>query len=168
MKVIRQDLIERLERIRKDFGDNPSAFAKKCGIDPSGMRRKLAGKDTITDKNIVDISKAFGINRDWLDTGKGDMYTHAHYNIIGGNTNIGSHVENSVQSTCAPIPMEEIADILKNASAKDTLIKILQKQVEDLQAQNGKLMDIISRIQVGSVDFAGAVESVSKHPVSNV
>lgn len=167
MKVIRKDLIERLEKIRKDFGDNPSAFAKKCGIDPSGMRRKLAGLDTITAKNIVNISKAFGVNREWLDTGEGEMYAHTHYNI-SGNTNIGSHVENSVQVS-GDIPMDKIADILKNAASKDLLIDVLQKQVEELQAQNGKLMDIISRIQVGGVDFAGAVQSVGKqHPVSNV
>lgn len=164
MKVIRQDVIERLDRIRKESGDSVSAFAKKCGLDPSGMRRKLRGEDTITDKNILNISKACGINREWLDTGEGEMYSPTHYNI-SGNANIGSHLENSVQVSADTIAMDSIADILKDATSKDLVIKVLEKQIEDLQAQNKKLMDIISRVKT---DFASAIQAVTNQSVSNV
>lgn len=136
--------------VMEDNDETMNSFAKRCNIDTSGMRLKLLGRQGVTRPNIRKVCEAFGVNREWLENGTGKMYDNDRPINIGGNTNIGSHVENSVQMVGGEIPMDKIADILKNAASKDMLIEVLQKQIEDLKSQNAKLVEIISKQQVGS------------------
>lgn len=69
---IMKEIIERLESILKERGDTKNAFSIKVGINPSNFNRKMKGDIPFTSKDFAKISDAIGINRDWLEFGKGD------------------------------------------------------------------------------------------------
>lgn len=65
---------ERIEMLMELGNDSMSGFAKKIGIDPSGFNRKMKGETVITPKDIHKICIAFGVNKEWLCDGTGEMY----------------------------------------------------------------------------------------------
>lgn len=152
MKVIRQDVIDRLISLKDDGGYSLRAFAKKCDVDSSAMKRKLAGNETITVGNILKFSRALGVNRKWLDTGEGDKYPT--YNNVGNINNMGAHIENSPQvamgASIDGVARNNFTNVTDNVS-KDMLIEVLQQQVADLrqqlseqQQQNKMLMQMLN------------------------
>lgn len=147
MKDIRPDLIERVYEVVNDAGLSVNAFAKKADLDQGGMRKKLAGKEGFTAGNIRKIASAFGVNRKWLDTGEGAMYSVPHYNM-GGITNIGSHVDNAVQTVIGAkgegSAFDRVSDIIGGALSKDMQIAMLKEEVASLRQQNKLLMQMLS------------------------
>lgn len=67
-----KEIIERLESILKESGDTKNAFSIKVGINPSNFNRKMKGDIPFTPKDFAKISEALGIDKDWLETGKGE------------------------------------------------------------------------------------------------
>lgn len=59
------------------IGISTNAFAQKCGIPESSMRKYLAGSIPGTDR-AVQIAKACGVSLEWLATGEGSM----HRNVV--------------------------------------------------------------------------------------
>lgn len=147
MKTIRPDLIERIKKVAKDAGLSANAFAKKADLDPGGMRRKLAGEETITNGNIRKIASVFGVSREWLDTGEGDMYAVPHYNL-GGITNIGSHVDKSVQAVIGShsegSAFDKVSELIGGAISKDMQIAMYKEEIANLRQQNKLLMQMLA------------------------
>lgn len=79
-----EGIITRINSLMEKEADNPNSFSKKIGIDPSGFRKKMKGETPIMPKDIKKICEAFGVSKEWLEEGKGDIY-------INGNVNIGSN-----------------------------------------------------------------------------
>lgn len=68
------EVIERVNKLIKDLGLTPNAFAKKVGLGSSNLSRKLKGCTPFTAKDYLKISEAMGVSRKWLETGEGDCY----------------------------------------------------------------------------------------------
>lgn len=75
-----EGIITRINRLMEKEADNPNSFSKKIGIDSSGFRKKLKGETPIMPKDIKKICEAFGVSKEWLEEGKGNIYTDTAYN----------------------------------------------------------------------------------------
>ncbi len=64
----------RLKQIRKELGCNQNEFAEKLGISVSNISSYEAGRRNPSDAVINLICEKFSINKEWLETGKGEMF----------------------------------------------------------------------------------------------
>ena len=64
----------RLKQIRKKLGCNQNEFAEKLGISVSNISSYEAGRRNPSDAVINLICEKFSINKEWLETGKGEMF----------------------------------------------------------------------------------------------
>lgn len=65
---------ERIKEIRKKEGLSQQKFADKLGIARGNIAAYEVGKNAPSDAVISLICSKFNVNKDWLLTGKGDMY----------------------------------------------------------------------------------------------
>lgn len=68
------EIKKRIESLMQEFNLSPNAFSRKADIGSSNFSRKLSGVQNITKLDIFKISRAFGINEDWLLSGNGEKY----------------------------------------------------------------------------------------------
>lgn len=61
----------RIKQIRKDNILSMEEFAKRIGITRSSVSRIESGENNPSEQTIILICKEFGINKEWLLTGKG-------------------------------------------------------------------------------------------------
>jgi transcriptional regulator with XRE-family HTH domain len=71
--------MERIVSLRKELGLTQIEFAKKLGISRSAISLIEIGKNPLTEQNIKTISLIFGVNEEWLRTGKGEMFKTENY-----------------------------------------------------------------------------------------
>lgn len=64
----------RLKQIRKKLGCNQNEFAEKLGISVSNISSYEAGRRNPSDAVINLICEKFSVNKEWLETGKGEMF----------------------------------------------------------------------------------------------
>lgn len=64
----------RLKQIRKKLGCNQNEFAEKLGISVSNISSYEAGRRNPSDAVINLICEKFSINKEWIETGKGEMF----------------------------------------------------------------------------------------------
>lgn len=81
-----EGIITRINSLMEKEADNPNSFSKKIGIDPSGFRKKMKGETPIMPKDIKKICEAFGVSKEWLEEGKGDIYINGNVNICSNKT----------------------------------------------------------------------------------
>ena len=67
------EVIKRIESVIKETGLTSNSFAVKVGLNSSNLSRKLRGKASIMPRDFKLICDATGVNREWLETGKGEM-----------------------------------------------------------------------------------------------
>lgn len=65
---------DRILKIRKDRNLTQDAFAEKLNLSKNFVWMLEKGERTASDRTISDICREFGINEEWLRTGKGEMY----------------------------------------------------------------------------------------------
>ncbi len=65
---------ERIKELRKKEGLSQQKFADKLGIARGNIAAYEVGKNAPSDAVISLICSKFNVNKDWLLTGKGDMY----------------------------------------------------------------------------------------------
>lgn len=65
---------ERLKELRKALGLTQAAFAEKIGAKQNTVATYEMGRNTPRDPVIHSICKEFGVNKDWLLTGTGEMF----------------------------------------------------------------------------------------------
>lgn len=65
---------DRIKKIRKDADLTQEKFAERLGIKRNTVATYETGKSEPMDNIIVSICREFNVNKDWLLTGKGDMY----------------------------------------------------------------------------------------------
>lgn len=64
----------RIKQIRKDKGLTQVEFGEKIGVKGNTITNYETGLRNPTDAVLLAICREFCINKDWLLTGKGDMY----------------------------------------------------------------------------------------------
>lgn len=148
-----EDIITRINRLMEKEADNPNSFSKKIGIDSSGFRKKLKGETPIMPKDIKKICEAFGVSKEWLEEGKGDIY-------INGNVNIGSNKtmrDMKLDSDTAyhalkrlfDAPhserkeLDNLCDIIFGNNPYELENKLLKEQVADLRKQVDFLQGLV-------------------------
>lgn len=68
------EIKDRIRHIRKQNKLNREEFAKKLGFTSDGAVTNMElGRVTITEERIDLICKTFGVNKEWLTTGEGEM-----------------------------------------------------------------------------------------------
>lgn len=65
-------IIERINELIEDSMMTVSAFASNVGIDAGNLRKKLAGNQSITKRDIELICRHRSVSTEWLRTGEGD------------------------------------------------------------------------------------------------
>ena len=58
---------------RKIYGETQSDFAEKIGLKRSSLTNIETARCNVTDRVINDVCKTYHVNREWLETGQGEM-----------------------------------------------------------------------------------------------
>lgn len=69
-------IYERVKEIRMSLGISQREFAKRIYITQSFYGDIELGKKSINDRIIQLISTQFNVNKDWIKTGEGEMFTN--------------------------------------------------------------------------------------------
>ena len=64
----------RIKEIRKSAGYTQQRFADKLGLKQNTVATYEMDKTTPSDRTISDICREFGVDRVWLETGKGEPF----------------------------------------------------------------------------------------------
>lgn len=146
-----EGIITRINSLMEREADNPNSFSKKIGIDPSGFRKKMKGETPIMPKDIKKICEAFGVSREWLEEGKGDIYINGNVNIGNNKTmhdiNLDSDTTYKALEMALKAPRSESLDRLfeliavKNPYELEN--KLLKEQVADLRKQVDFLQSLV-------------------------
>ena len=64
---------ERLSLIRQNEGLTMTAFAEKLNLSKSTISLAENNKQALSVRVVVDICEKFGVRREWLETGEGEM-----------------------------------------------------------------------------------------------
>lgn len=64
----------RIKSIRENASLSTRAFGEKIGISSAGVSKLESGANNPSEQTIRAICSVFGIRRDWLETGEGEMY----------------------------------------------------------------------------------------------
>lgn len=66
---------DRIKRLRKEKLDKTQKeFGERIGLKPNSVSDIESGKNNLTDQTANAICREFNVNKEWLLTGKGDMY----------------------------------------------------------------------------------------------
>ena len=58
--------IERVDALIAHIGISQAAFARRCGVEPSNLNKRLSGEVKFTDYYFAKIAHAFNVNFEWL------------------------------------------------------------------------------------------------------
>ena len=64
----------RIKEVRKSTGMTLDKFGECIGIKKSSLSTIESGKTNPSDQTILSICREFGVNEEWLRTGKGEMF----------------------------------------------------------------------------------------------
>lgn len=146
-----EGIITRINRLMEKEADNPNSFSKKIGIDSSGFRKKLKGETPIMPKDIKKICEAFGVSKEWLEEGKGDIYINGNVNIGSNKTmrdiNLDSDTTYKALEMALKAPRSESLDrlfeLIAGKNPYELENKLLKEQVADLRKQVDFLQGLV-------------------------
>lgn len=113
----KEGIIGRINELIEDFGFSQAAFAHKIDVDPSNLRKKLNGIQTITYNDIQKISQSLNVSKEWLEKGEGEKY----------NKLPDENFENRLK--------EEIVKLTRQLSKNKELIIKAERENEDIMIQ---------------------------------
>lgn len=71
-----------MESVNKRIGEviialelSQAKFAQRLGVSRSGITKIVNGNNVVTEQMKASIVSIFGVSRNWLDTGEGDMFS---------------------------------------------------------------------------------------------
>lgn len=73
---------ERLKEIRKQLKLSQEAFGKQMGMTGGAISLLEHGNRNLTDQAMTAICRTYNVNRDWLETGDGEMFLSADVILI--------------------------------------------------------------------------------------
>lgn len=69
----------RIKILRTELGMSMSAFGERVGVGSSSISKIETGVNSPSEQTIRAICSEFGVRREWLETGEGDMYAPVVY-----------------------------------------------------------------------------------------
>lgn len=72
-------MLKRLKQARKSLGLNQSDFAKYLGLTQTGYSMIENGRNPLSERHIKVICKTFNISENWLQNGRGSMFSCSPY-----------------------------------------------------------------------------------------
>ena len=75
------ELGERVKAIREHYGLSQTQLAQKINKTPGFISDIETGKSGVSEETISALSRAFGVNKEWLLTGEGDMFLKETYEV---------------------------------------------------------------------------------------
>ena len=69
------DINERIRLLRKELGLNQNDFAQRIGLKQGAVSKFEQSGSTVTEQNVSMICKEFNVDKRWLLTGEGTMFT---------------------------------------------------------------------------------------------
>lgn len=139
-----ETIAERITKLVEMSGSKKSEFAESIGVTPSYISRLARVRDINPSRLVIDaICKKHGVNKAWLETGEGPIYTPEKR--VGGATKeeLSSRFSEIINE---PIPYRnEIIWYLSNLTPEEWRIigeKILEmaeivRQVNETEEENG-------------------------------
>lgn len=76
------DTYDRIKEVRKTLGLSQKAFGKKLGVSRSAINNIDSKAVPLKPLFVEHLCDIFGINKDWLQTGKGEMFLISPENIV--------------------------------------------------------------------------------------
>lgn len=106
----------RISQLLTTFGLAYSAFAMKCGMSPSNLKKMIDGEQTVTDKTLHRIAVAYpNVRIDWLKTGEGEMLKEEQPLVVG-QAGVVSAVSSVDRHMVPLLPVEAMAGPLIGVS----------------------------------------------------
>ena len=92
-----QTIGDRIILLLKESGKKQKDLAELLSITGASVSNMCSGKTTPSNQNMALICKTFGVNREWLETGEGEMYrpTSQHEQLAAF---FGSLLDGSVEN----------------------------------------------------------------------
>lgn len=112
-------IISRINELIYSMSDNPSAFAKIVGLDPSNLSRKLKKQQPITEKDINKICRNAHISKEWLLDGVGER----------------SSIPLPANNDATDIIKDQIVGLAKRLAENKEEIVRLERENSDIMAQ---------------------------------
>ena len=146
-----EGIITRINSLMEKEADNPNSFSKKIGIDPSGFRKKMKGETPIMPKDIKKICEAFGVSKEWLEEGKGDIYINGNVNIGSNDTMRDIKFEGDTAYKALEMALkaprteslDRLFELIAGKNPYELENKLLKEQVADLRKQVDFLQDLV-------------------------
>lgn len=146
-----EGIITRINSLMAKEADNPNSFSKKIGIDPSGFRKKMKGETPIMPKDIKKICEAFGVSKEWLEEGKGDIYINGNVNIGSNDTMRDIKLEGDTAYKALEMALkaprteslDRLFELIAGKNPYELENKLLKEQVADLRKQVDFLQGLV-------------------------
>lgn len=71
----KKQIASRLRELRKELGLTQQAMAGVLGVGKSALSMVEGGRAALTDRNKQTLARVYGANPQWLETGRGEMFT---------------------------------------------------------------------------------------------
>ena len=123
-----EEINERIKRVIAEQGIKQRDLAKALGITESSVSTMCSGKSKPSGQTINDICRLYNVNKQWLETGTGDMY-----NPLDGVMQI-SRLMNEVIRTDGSESWQ---------AARKTIIEALAEMPPEFWEQAARLIDEI-------------------------
>lgn len=73
---------ERIKKLRRALELTQQVFAERIGLKQNSIALIESGKRNISQQAILSICREFGVNKIWLETGHGEMFSPAASNAL--------------------------------------------------------------------------------------
>lgn len=94
---------ERIRTLRKELGLTQTEFAEKICTTQSHLASNETGKRQVTERTVQLICNEFGVNKQWLQTGEGQMFAEQNASLVrqlAEKYNLSETGENIIRLFC--------------------------------------------------------------------
>lgn len=149
--------IGRVDALIAHIGISQAAFARRCGVEPSNLNKRLSGEVKFTDNYFAKIAHAFNVNFEWLRSGIGEMFAEekaigkaqfaafsqmldantipVSQNIISGDNYQGTQTINGTEGEI--VTLRQKVELLRRLlDEKDKLLEEKDKLIKEKDKQN--------------------------------
>lgn len=68
----------RVKAVRKEFNLTQTEFGERIGLTRRGVQNVEAEGGAVTEQTKIAICRTFNVNREWLETGRGDIFLKSY------------------------------------------------------------------------------------------
>ena len=164
--------IARVDALIAHIGIEKAACARRCGVEPSNLNKRLSGEVKFTDNYFAKIAHAFNVNFEWLRNGIGEMFAEekaigkaqfaafnqmldansspVSQNVISGDNYQGTQTINAVEGKITALE-QKIEALTQLLAEKDKLIASQQAWLADkdklITRQEAEIAELRERLK---------------------